>query len=182
MAYTGSMADELTLRGVGAVPAGGGRSAAAPGNSRKFLENVGNSQGASAGKDGVDLSPDAKKKIAELAQVDQAVRAHEAAHMAAGGGLVRGGAAYSYQRGPDGKNYAVGGEVSIDTSPVADNPAATLQKAQQIKAAALAPADPSPQDRKVAAMASAMALKAAADLAKKAQGDDRVGGRLNVET
>lgn len=181
MAYTGSMADELTLTGVGAVSAGGGRSAAMPGNPRKLPGSVEKRQRTSPGEDGMDLSPDAKKKIAELAQVDQAVRAHEAAHMAAGGGLVRGGAAYSYQRGPDGKNYAVGGEVGIDTSPVADNPAATLQKAQQIKAAALAPADPSPQDRKVAAMASAMALKAAADLAKKAQGDDRVGGRLNVE-
>lgn len=181
MAYTGSMADELTLTGVGAVSAGGGRSAAMPGNPRELPGSVEKRQGTSPGEDGMDLSPDAKKKIAELAQVDQAVRAHEAAHMAAGGGLVRGGAAYSYQRGPDGKNYAVGGEVGIDTSPVADNPAATLQKAQQIKAAALAPADPSPQDRKVAAMASAMALKAAADLAKKAQGDDRVGGRLNVE-
>jgi len=181
MAYTGSMAEELTLTGVGAVPAVGGRRAAVPGSPRKLPDSPGNPSGQTPGEDGVEISSDAKKKIAELAAVDQAVRAHEAAHMAAGGGLVRGGAAYSYQRGPDGKNYAVGGEVSIDTSPVSDNPAATLQKAQQIKAAAMAPADPSPQDRKVAAMASAMALKAAADLAKKAQGGDRVGGRLNVE-
>ncbi len=174
------MADDLRLTGVGAVPVGGGQSAALPGSSRKPSGSVENRPDGIFGKDLVEISPDAKKKIAELAQVDQAVRAHEAAHMAAGGGLVRGGAAYSYQRGPDGKNYAVGGEVSIDTSAVADNPAATLQKAQQIKAAALAPADPSPQDRKVAAMASAMALKAAADLAKKTH-DEGVGGHLNVQ-
>lgn len=181
MAYTWAMADELTLTGVGAVSVAGGRNTALPGSARRAPNATGGSPGRASGEDGVELSPDAKKKIAELAQVDRAVRAHEAAHMAAGGGLVRGGAAFSYQRGPDGKNYAVGGEVSIDTSPVPDNPSATLQKAQQIKAAALAPADPSPQDRKVAAQASAMVLKASADLAKKAQGNERVGGRLNLE-
>lgn len=89
--------------------------------------------------------------------------------MAAGGGLVRGGATYGYTRGPDGKQYAVSGEVSLDTSPVPNNPAATLQKAQQIKAAAMAPASPSPQDRRVAAEAGAMALKAAGEMAQKAQ-------------
>lgn len=98
--------------------------------------------------------------------------------MAAGGGLVRGGATYGYTRGPDGKQYAVSGEVSLDTSPVPDNPAATLQKAQQIKAAAMAPANPSPQDRRVAAEAGAMALKAAAELAQKAQ--KGMGSRVDV--
>jgi hypothetical protein len=93
-------------------------------------------------------TPSAKKKdIVELQNRDREVRNHEQAHIAASGGLSRGGASFSYQRGSDGKLYAVGGEVSIDTSPVPDNPQATIQKAQQIRAAALAPADPSAQDR-----------------------------------
>lgn len=125
--------------------------------------------GKSAAGDTVQLSPEAQKKIAELQRRDQEVRAHEAAHMAAGGSLVRGGATYGYERGPDGKQYAVSGEVSLDTSPVPNNPAATLQKAEQIKAAATAPANPSPQDRKVAAEAGAMALKAAGEMAKQAK-------------
>ena len=100
------------------------------------------------------------RMIADLRARDQRVRAHEAAHLAAAGGLAQGGAAFTYERGPDNKNYAVGGEVSIDTSPVNGNPAATLAKARQIQAAALAPADPSAQDRHVAAAASAMATEA----------------------
>jgi len=175
------MADELTLPGVVVAPAVSGRGRAAHGNTQGRLAGAETRRSqTSASEDSFELSPEARKKVAELAQTDRMVRAHEAAHMAAGGGLVRGGAAFSYQRGPDGKNYAVGGEVTLDTSPVPDNPAATLRKAEQIKAAALAPADPSPQDRKVAAQASAMALKAAAELSKKAQSPGRSGSRLDL--
>ncbi len=133
---------------------------------------------ASGGTDSLELSPEAQKKIAALQRIDLDVRAHEAAHMAAGGGLVRGGATFSYTRGPDGKAYAVGGEVSIDASAVPDDPEATLQKARQVKAAALAPADPSPQDRKVATSAEAMAAQASAELAHRAVPSP--GARLDI--
>jgi hypothetical protein len=73
---------------------------------------------------------------------------------------VRSGASFSYQRGPDGRFYAVGGEVSIDTSPVPGDPQATASKAEQIQRAALAPAQPSGQDRAVAAQAARMAMEA----------------------
>lgn len=121
--------------------------------------------------DTLQLSDEAQKQIAKLKRRDQEVRAHEAAHMAAGGGLVRGGASYTYQRGPDGQNYAVGGEVSIDTSPVDGDPEATIRKAEQIKAAALAPASPSAQDRAVAAAAGAMAAAAMAEQARRKFGE-----------
>ncbi|HLP31048.1 MAG TPA: putative metalloprotease CJM1_0395 family protein [Geothrix sp.] len=101
--------------------------------------------------------------LADLRARDRQVRAHEAAHLAAAGGLARGGASFTYTRGPDGRNYATGGEVSIDAT-AADTPSATLAKAQQIQAAALAPADPSPQDRSVAAAAATMAARARRDL------------------
>ncbi len=87
--------------------------------------------------------------------------------MAAAGGLARGGPSYSYTYGPDGRQYAVGGEVSIDTSPVPGNPQATLARAQQIQRAALAPADPSGQDQQVAAQAQSMAANARAELLKQ---------------
>jgi hypothetical protein len=105
-----------------------------------------------------------QRVISELKSRDREVKAHEQAHLAAGGQHVTGGANYSYQTGPDGRRYAIGGEVGIDTSPVSGDPQATLAKAQQIRAAALAPAEPSSQDRKVAAQASQMAAEARADI------------------
>ena len=106
-------------------------------------------------------------EIATLRKRDLEVRAHEQAHIAAAGGLAQGGATFSFQRGPDGKQYAVGGEVSIDTSPVSGNPNATIQKAQQIRVAALAPANPSSQDRAVAASATALEAQAQQELQKE---------------
>ena len=106
------------------------------------------------------LTPQQQQEITKLKSRDQQVRSHEQAHMAAGGQYVRGGPTYSYQTGPDGKRYAVGGEVSIDTSAVSGDPAATVQKMEAVKRAALAPADPSGQDRQVASAAESAATKA----------------------
>jgi len=91
--------------------------------------------------------------LRELQKADQSVKAHELAHLAAAGGYAKGGASFSYQRGPDGQNYAIGGEVQVDTGKEA-TPAATIQKMQIIRQAALAPVDPSPQDQLVAAHAT----------------------------
>ena len=110
------------------------------------------------------LTDEERAIIAELQQTDREVRAHEQAHLAAAGGLAR-GVSFTFVTGPDGKQYAVGGEVSIDTSPVSGDPQATIQKAQQIRAAANAPANPSGQDRAVAAQASAMEQAARQELA-----------------
>jgi hypothetical protein len=116
---------------------------------------------------GSDLSEEQQQQVAELKNRDREVRAHEQAHMAVAGPYARGGPTFSYQEGPDGKQYAVGGEVSIDTSPVSGDPEATIQKAQQIRAAALAPARPSGQDQRVAAAATQMEAQARAELAKQ---------------
>ncbi len=122
-------------------------------------------QGAAAAQ----LTPDEQDQVRKLQARDREVRAHEAAHVAAGAGLAS-GASFTYQRGPDGVNYAIGGEVRISTAP-GRTPEETIEKARQIQAAALAPADPSGQDRAVAAAASAMAQEAQAELARtKAEG------------
>ncbi len=118
------------------------------------------------GPDG--LTAEERSIIAELTQTDREVRAHEQAHLAAAGGLAR-GVSFSYTTGPDGKQYAVGGEVSIDTSPVSGDPQATIQKAQQVRAAASAPANPSGQDRAVAAQAAAIEAAARQELAAEQQ-------------
>ena len=89
-----------------------------------------------------------QEEIRELAARDREVRAHEQAHAAVGGSYA-GAPKYQFERGPDGVNYAVGGEVPIDVGPAA-TPEQTIAKAQTIRRAALAPAEPSPQDRQVA--------------------------------
>jgi hypothetical protein len=109
-----------------------------------------------------------EQAVSELQSRDREVRAHEQAHIAAGGNLVRGGATFSYETGPDGKRYAIGGEVNIDTSPVQDDPSATIRKAYRVRAAALAPASPSGQDQAVASAAMSMAAQAQMELAKQA--------------
>ena len=79
-------------------------------------------------------------QIQQLKRRDTEVRNHEQAH-AAVGGQYAGAPTYTYQQGPDGNRYAVGGEVSIDVSPVSGDPEATIQKMQTVRAAALAPAE-----------------------------------------
>lgn len=111
-------------------------------------------------------------EIRALKKRDLEVRNHEAAHLAAGGqytGQVR----YTTVTGPNGVNYAVGGEVSIDVSPIAGDPEATIQKMQRVRLAALAPADPSPQDLKVAALASSIERQARQDLLSAQQEEAR---------
>jgi hypothetical protein len=112
------------------------------------------------------LTPEELAEVAKLAARDREVRMHEAAHMAASGGLRTGGAEYVYQRGPDGKMYAVGGKVHIEVSP-GQTPQETLAKARQLRAAATAPSDPSSQDRAVAAAAAQMELAAMQQIAQE---------------
>lgn len=125
------------------------------------------------------LSEEEQAVVAEMKQTDAKVRAHEMAHLAAGGQFAS-GPTYEYQKGPDGGMYVVAGEVQIDTSPVPGDPQATIAKAQQVRAAALAPGDPSAQDRKVAAAAAQMAAQASAELGKQDEDgtrSDAVGPR-----
>jgi hypothetical protein len=112
------------------------------------------------------LDSEQQRQVIELKQTDREVKAHEQAHKAAGGGLVMGGASYQYQRGPDGNMYAVSGEVKIDTSREKD-PKNTIRKMKQVKQAALAPSQPSGQDRSVAARASQIETEARIELLKE---------------
>ncbi|MFC3674138.1 putative metalloprotease CJM1_0395 family protein [Ferrovibrio xuzhouensis] len=124
-----------------------------------------------------ELSEEEKQQVAKLKQVDAKVRAHERAH-AAVGGQYAGAPSYGYTRGPDGQQYAVSGEVAIDIGAERD-PEATLQKATQVQAAALAPADPSGQDRAVAAAAAQLRLQALSQIReeKRAETEQQEAGR-----
>jgi hypothetical protein len=114
------------------------------------------------------------KLIRSLSQRDREIQAHENAHSAVGGQYA-GSANYTYQRGPDGVNYAVGGEVPIDVGIIQGNPTATLEKMQLVQRAALAPAEPSSQDRKVAAIAVQQANQARAEIVIESRGGSSSG-------
>lgn len=132
--------------------------------------------GASEGREvggGRELSEEEQREVAELKRRDAEVRRHEQAHKAAAGDLAKGPPQFEYETGPDGRGYAVSGEVAIDTSPVPGDPAATIAKMERVRRAALAPAQPSAQDRQVAAQAAREASRARAELARarRSEGD-----------
>lgn len=102
-------------------------------------------------------------EIQQLKSRDQEVRAHELAHAAVGGSTT-GAPKYEYEVGPDGRKYAVSGEVDVDLSKVPGDPVATIAKMRKVHAAALAPANPSAQDRKVAAQATQAILEAQTEI------------------
>jgi hypothetical protein len=133
-------------------------------NKEQTQESEKNSKETSKSTD--ELTQDEKQQVAELQARDVEVRAHEAAHQAAGGGLS-GGASFTYQQGPDGKSYAIGGEVPI-SMPGGSTPEEKIANAQQVIAAALAPADPSAQDMSVAASARSMMMDAQQEKTKEA--------------
>ena len=116
-----------------------------------------------------ELTEEQEQQVTELKARDAEVRAHEQAHVAAAGGHTNGGIKYEFQRGPDNQQYAVGGHVNIDTAPVAGDPEKTVQKAETVRRAALAPAEPSGADKQVAAKASQTASAARLEMAAEAQ-------------
>ncbi|MBN8283300.1 putative metalloprotease CJM1_0395 family protein [Zoogloea sp.] len=132
-------------------------------------EVQGKPQGNAQGLSEADL-----RQVEQLKQRDREVRAHEMAHVAAGAGVVTSGASYSFETGPDGRRYAVGGEVGINVSP-GRTPEETLSRAEKIRAAALAPVDPSGQDRQIAARAASMAAEARVELATRARDEGAAG-------
>lgn len=118
--------------------------------------------GSKADQSTEELSEEERAQVEKLKDRDDEVRAHEAAHAATGGSYA-GSPSFEYQTGPDGKRYAVGGEVSIDAAPIEGDPQASIQKLRTVQAAALAPVEPSDQDRKVAQQAAAALREAEAE-------------------
>lgn len=127
-----------------------------------------------------ELTEEEKAIVEELKERDREVRAHENAHAAVGQGYA-GTPTYEYVRGPDGVQYAVGGQVQIDVSPVPNDPEATIEKMEVVRSAALAPAQPSGQDRAVAAAAEAAMREAQAELNEEKK-EELQGGEEISET
>lgn len=126
-----------------------------------------------ADSDGDGLDEAEEKQVQELKERDREVRAHEQAHARVGGAYA-GAPSYTFQQGPDGKRYAVGGEVQIDTAKER-TPEATIRKMQIVIRAATAPAEPSSQDLKVAQQARSQLSEAQAEL-RTQQAEELSGG------
>ena len=132
-------------------------------NTQNIIKSEAERREASKKEDEAEKEKDAQAK--ELAQIQREVIAHEAAHQAAAGEFG-GGVSYSYTEGPDGKSYITGGEVPIKFKE-GSTPEETLRNMQQVQRAANAPADPSGQDRQVAAKAVALASKARQEIVRE---------------
>jgi hypothetical protein len=137
------------------------------------------------GPDGQELTKEQEDQVRDLKKRDAEVKAHEQAHAAVGGAYAS-APSYTYTKGPDGKKYAVGGEVQIDTSPER-TPEATIRKMDVVIRAALAPAEPSSQDQAVARQAQTQRQQAQSELQaqqaeeqKPEEGDD-LGGALGAD-
>lgn len=142
---------------------------------------------AATSKNGQTAPPEQKAKedpqiqqiISQLKSTEEKVKAHEAAHKSSG--AATGPISYTYTRGPDGKNYITGGEVPINIS-TGSTPEETISRMQQVIQAALAPSDPSPQDRAVAAQAANIKLQAQQEKAQQSNqqvGDQKTENQQN---
>lgn len=133
---------------------------------------------ASAGPEA--LTKDDRAEVQKLQARDAEVRAHEQAHKAAAGSLASGAPTYEYETGPDGKQYAVGGEVGISISK-GKTPQETLSKAERVQRAAQAPANPSSQDRAVSAKAAQMASEARTEIQEERRVEAKEDGAAETE-
>ncbi|MDC0932407.1 putative metalloprotease CJM1_0395 family protein [Arcobacteraceae bacterium] len=82
---------------------------------------------------------------------DSEIRTHEQAHASIG--HTTSPISYNYQEGPDGKMYAVGGSVRLDTS-IPDEPTAAAFKLEMIQKAALGVTNLSSADGAIASQSN----------------------------
>ena len=114
---------------------------------------------------GKELTEEEQQEVKDMKARHEEVKVHEQAHKSAGGSYAA-APSYTYETGPDGKRYITDGKVSIDIA-TEDDPEDTIAKMQIVKRAALAPAEPSSQDRKVYAEASQKEAEARQELAQQ---------------
>lgn len=96
-------------------------------------------------RDRVDLTDAEKQSVDRLRQRDAQVRQEEQAHAGAAGAMA-GPIIYQYATGPDGRQYAVGGSVSVRLSNPSGDPAKFADAAVRLSAAANAAHNPSAAD------------------------------------
>ena len=136
-------------------------------------------QNTNTARNNTEISDEQKAELSALKARDREVRAHEQAHAFSGAGYTS-APQYDYVKGPDGRQYAVGGSVEIDTSTVPDDPRATIEKMEIVLSAALAPASPSGPDRAVAAAAE-RAIRSAEALLRSEESEEKEAPQKDVD-
>ncbi len=99
-----------------------------------------------------EMTEEDKELLQRLRARDAEVRSHELRHVSALGSYA-GAVQYTYQIGPDGRAYAIGGSTEVRASG-SDDPSASAQRARTLRQAAMAGGDPSAADLSVAAGAT----------------------------
>ena len=123
----------------------------------------------------LNLSEEERREVARLRARDAEVRRHEQTHAIAAG-PYGGAPVYAFERGPNGRFYAVGGHVRIDTSPES-TPEATIRKMEAVIRAAQAPANPSASDRAIAHQARQHKTEAQSKLNAEKRAERQRDGR-----
>ena len=103
------------------------------------------SSGGEQAKSYADLDAEGRAVVDRLRQRDQQVRQEERAHAAVAGDLA-GPISYVYQRGPDGRLYAIGGSVQIKARSTSGDPQELARLGARLSAAAHAATNPSGAD------------------------------------
>lgn len=137
--------------------------AAAEGKSRNGYEI----REAKVARDPNDLTSQEKTAVDRLRQRDAQVRQEEQAHAAAAGAAA-GPISYTYATGPDGRQYAVGGSVSVRISNPSGDPAEHARAASRLSHAANAAHNPSAADLAAARKGYQAAGAALADIHRNA--------------
>jgi hypothetical protein len=127
-----------------------------------------------------ELTEEEERIVQKLRRQDAEVRRHERAHAAAAGPYGS-PPVFQYTRGPDGKLYAIDGEVRIDVN-AESSPEATIAKMEIVIRAALAPANPSSEDRAVANKARQQLIEAQRELGEKKKKEEEEAGTRRDET
>lgn len=117
------------------------------------------------GVDGKELSESDEALLQKLKARDAKVKSHEAAHVMAAGGQAS-SPTYTYQTGPDGRRYAIGGSVNISIMTTGDSEA-DARRAQKAYRAAMATGEPSARDMQTATKAQSMSTKSVQDAADR---------------
>ena len=118
-------------------------------------------------RDPNDLTAEEKTAGDRLRQRDAQVRQEEQAHAAAAGAAA-GPITYTYATGPDGRQYAVGGSVSVRISNPSGDPAELERAAARLSYAANAAVNPSAADLAAARKGYQAAGAASADIRRNA--------------
>jgi len=94
---------------------------------------------------------DFARVLEKFKQSDANIKSHEQIHASIGHTTAP--ISYTYQKGPDGKIYAVGGHVKLDTS-IPNDPKAAAFKLDILQKAASAPIDSSAADNNIASQSN----------------------------